>query len=226
MSLAGCAHNLPQTPEPVSVKLIAINDFHGRLTVDPNDTAATVAVKENDAAKRVFAGGAAYLATLVAQLRAQAPHSVFVSAGDNIGAAQSISVLTSEEASIDVLNTMGLELSATGNHEFDAGKDELLRMQYGGCRTNPPPGNQPVWSATRQPLTANLAVPASRIWPLTSLMRQPVKRCSMLPMSKNSARPASDSSASPCRPRRNQHAARRALAFWMKPTPSTGTPQR
>lgn len=140
LSLAGCAHNLPQTPEPVSVKLIAINDFHGRLTVDPNDTAATVAVKENDAAKRVFAGGAAYLATLVAQLRAQAPHSVFVSAGDNIGAAQSISVLTSEEASIDVLNTMGLELSATGNHEFDAGKDELLRMQYGGCRVNPPPG--------------------------------------------------------------------------------------
>ena len=140
LSLAGCAHNLTQPSEPVSVKLIAINDFHGRLTVDPNDKTATVAVKENDDVKRVFAGGAAYLATLVAQLRAQAPHSVVVSAGDNIGAAQPISVLTSEEASIDVLNTMGLDISVTGNHEFDAGKEELLRMQYGGCRVDPPPG--------------------------------------------------------------------------------------
>lgn len=140
LTLAGCANNAPQAPAPVSVKLIAINDFHGRLTVDPNDRNATVDVKEGDAVKRVFAGGAAYLATLVAQLRAQAPHSVFVSAGDNIGAAQPMSVLTSEEASIDVLNTMGLEISATGNHEFDAGKEELLRMQYGGCRADPPPG--------------------------------------------------------------------------------------
>jgi 5'-nucleotidase len=28
---------------------------------------------------------------------------------------------------------MGLEISAVGNHEFDEGKDELLRMQNGGC---------------------------------------------------------------------------------------------
>ena len=28
---------------------------------------------------------------------------------------------------------MGLELSSVGNHEFDEGKDELLRMQNGGC---------------------------------------------------------------------------------------------
>ena len=29
---------------------------------------------------------------------------------------------------------MGLEVSAVGNHEFDKGKAELLRMQGGGCR--------------------------------------------------------------------------------------------
>ena len=28
---------------------------------------------------------------------------------------------------------MGLEITSVGNHEFDEGKDELLRMQNGGC---------------------------------------------------------------------------------------------
>ena len=28
---------------------------------------------------------------------------------------------------------MGLEITAVGNHEFDEGRDELLRMQNGGC---------------------------------------------------------------------------------------------
>ena len=28
---------------------------------------------------------------------------------------------------------MGLDVASVGNHEFDEGKDELLRMQNGGC---------------------------------------------------------------------------------------------
>jgi hypothetical protein len=31
------------------------------------------------------------------------------------------------------VSLMGLDLSSVGNHEFDKGKIELLRMQYGGC---------------------------------------------------------------------------------------------
>ena len=31
------------------------------------------------------------------------------------------------------MNTLGLDLSGVGNHEFDEGVPELLRMQYGGC---------------------------------------------------------------------------------------------
>ena len=31
------------------------------------------------------------------------------------------------------MNKLGLEVSSVGNHEFDEGVDELLRMQYGGC---------------------------------------------------------------------------------------------
>jgi 5'-nucleotidase len=31
------------------------------------------------------------------------------------------------------MNGMGLDLNAVGNHEFDEGEAELLRMQRGGC---------------------------------------------------------------------------------------------
>ncbi|HWO99558.1 MAG TPA: hypothetical protein VNL74_02880 [Methylococcus sp.] len=31
------------------------------------------------------------------------------------------------------MNLLGLDLNAVGNHEFDEGREELLRMQYGGC---------------------------------------------------------------------------------------------
>jgi 5'-nucleotidase len=38
-----------------------------------------------------------------------------------------------DEPTIEALSMMGLALSSVGNHEFDEGKDELLRMQHGGC---------------------------------------------------------------------------------------------
>jgi 5'-nucleotidase len=38
-----------------------------------------------------------------------------------------------DEPTIESLSLMGLALSSVGNHEFDEGKDELLRMQNGGC---------------------------------------------------------------------------------------------
>jgi len=39
------------------------------------------------------------------------------------------------------MNLLGLEINAVGNHEFDEGADELLRMQRGGCR----PGSSHTW---------------------------------------------------------------------------------
>ncbi len=120
--------------QPVSVKLIAINDFHGRLKVDREDRGASVTIKDGATVKNVRVGGAAYLATLVNELKAASPHAIVVAAGDIIGASQPIAGLTSEEGAIDVMNQIGLEVSSVGNHEFDAKKDELLRMQKGGCK--------------------------------------------------------------------------------------------
>ncbi|MGH8516099.1 MAG: metallophosphoesterase, partial [Panacagrimonas sp.] len=82
----------------------------------------------------VDAGGAEYLATHIAELRASNPDRTFVvSAGDLIGASPLISGLFHDEPTIEAMNRIGLDFNAVGNHEFDEGVDELVRMQEGGC---------------------------------------------------------------------------------------------
>ena len=73
------------------------------------------------------------MASFVKQLREGHPNNIFVAAGDLIGASPLLSAMFHDEPTIESLSMMGLELSSVGNHEFDEGKDELLRMQNGGC---------------------------------------------------------------------------------------------
>ncbi|MBL8518435.1 MAG: bifunctional metallophosphatase/5'-nucleotidase [Betaproteobacteria bacterium] len=128
--LAGCAPQLTRT-EPVSLRLIALNDFHGNLKTpgalrlpDP---------KEPGKQQLVVAGGAAHLATAIASLRKDTPNSIVVGAGDLISASPLISSLFNDEPTIEVLDRLGVDISSVGNHEFDRGKTELLRLVNGGC---------------------------------------------------------------------------------------------
>jgi 5'-nucleotidase len=111
-------------PPAVQVQLLGINDFHGHL--EPN-TPGTIRETATSA------GGLEYLATHVRALEAQAEHSMVVSAGDLIGASPLLSALFHDEPTIEGMNLLGLDLNAVGNHEFDEGATELLRMQQGGC---------------------------------------------------------------------------------------------
>jgi 5'-nucleotidase len=70
-------------------------------------------------------------------LRAGAPHSLVISSGDLIGGTPLVSALFLHESTIDVMNRLGVDIAIPGNHEFDAGKDELLRVLGGGCRPRP-----------------------------------------------------------------------------------------
>ena len=79
------------------------------------------------------AGGAEHMATLIKQLRAGQKNTVFVAAGDLIGASPFLSAMFHDEPTIESLSMMGLAISSVGNHEFDEGAAELLRMQNGGC---------------------------------------------------------------------------------------------
>lgn len=121
----------PAADAAISVKIIGLNDFHGNLEAPGGSVVVQDAA--NAAGTRVSAGGAAYLSSLIQALRAKNPNNVVVAAGDMVGASPLVSGAFHEEPTIDVLGQMGLEISSVGNHEFDKGRDELLRLQNGGC---------------------------------------------------------------------------------------------
>ena len=62
-------------------------------------------------------------------MKADNPKTVVVSAGDMIGATPLLSALFHDEPAIETFNEIGLDFNAVGNHEFDEGLAELMRMQ-------------------------------------------------------------------------------------------------
>ncbi|KGN33088.1 endonuclease YhcR [Knoellia flava TL1] len=108
------------------MQILALNDFHGQLR--PPDAASS-----GGRIGATPAGGAEYLAQYVRNLEATNPHSLFVSAGDLIGATPLVSAIFHDEPTIEAMNLMGLDYNGVGNHEFDEGPEELVRMQEGGC---------------------------------------------------------------------------------------------
>ena len=120
----------PASSEPVTLRIIGLNDFHGNLEPlrrpmqVPNDAGET---------QDVPVAGAAYLASAVAKYRAQDENNMVVSAGDMIGASPLASSIFLDEPSVGVMNRIGISFNAVGNHEFDRGWQELLRLQQGGC---------------------------------------------------------------------------------------------
>ena len=115
---------------PFTVKVIGFNDYHGTLE-SPGTFGLTSAVP---AASRPAVGGADFMAAHVASLKKQNALNVVVGAGDSIGASPLISSLFFDEPSVETLNRIGLEFNSVGNHEFDKGSAELLRLQNGGCK--------------------------------------------------------------------------------------------
>ncbi|TYO64251.1 bifunctional metallophosphatase/5'-nucleotidase [Bradyrhizobium hipponense] len=132
LALAAALPAAAQAAAPVELRILAINDFHGNLRPPPGGI--RIGDPEDKARKvMVAAGGAEYMATLVRQLREGRRNTIFVAAGDLIGASPFLSAMFHDEPSIESLSMMGLAISSVGNHEFDEGKAELLRMQNGGC---------------------------------------------------------------------------------------------
>jgi len=119
-----------QSREPIKIKIIGFNDYHGTLQ-SPGTFGVNTVVP---AAQRPAVGGAEYLAAYVARLKAQNVMNVVVGAGDFIGASPLISALFFDEPAVETLNKIGVEFNAVGNHEFDKGSAELKRLQNGGCK--------------------------------------------------------------------------------------------
>jgi 5'-nucleotidase len=114
------------TPEPtekesrrgvVRLRLLGVNDFHGHL--EP---------------PRPGIGGAAWLKSHLD--RATLPgRTIRVHAGDMVGATPLISSWFHDEPTIEAANEIGFDVGTVGNHEFDEGGEELMRLLRGGRRT-------------------------------------------------------------------------------------------
>jgi 5'-nucleotidase len=122
------------THATTTIKIVAFNDFHGQLE-SPGTLRQT---PTSLAATNVAVGGVDWMAGYIANLKSQNPNTVVVSAGDIIGATPLVSALFHDEGTIETMNRLGLDFNSVGNHEFDEGKDELNRMQTGGCHPTDP----------------------------------------------------------------------------------------
>jgi 5'-nucleotidase len=131
LGLVGSAEAKPRSnPNDFQLQVLSFNDFHGHLQ-PPGGRDETLGAALDPSATTV--GGAEYLSSTLKQLRSKARYSETVAAGDLIGGSPFLSGLFHDEPAVESLNAMGLDVSSVGNHEFDEGVTELLRMQRGGC---------------------------------------------------------------------------------------------
>ena len=132
-----------ETPAEMEVQILGTNDFHGRLLANGSEA------------------GAATLAGAVKQLRAENPNTVFAAAGDLIGASTFESFIQKDKPTIDALNEAGLDVSAVGNHEFDAGYDDLINRVMAEGHPEGGAEWQYIGANVKLKATGDPAVPAS-----------------------------------------------------------------
>jgi 5'-nucleotidase len=120
----GGRHHQPRPPKPprtVDLQVLGVNDLHGNL--------------EPTAVGDRAAGGVAWLAGYLRQAEAQDPRGTIVAhAGDTVGASPLISSWFHDEPTIKATNLMRFDVGTVGNHEFDEGGTEMLRLIRGGHR--------------------------------------------------------------------------------------------
>ncbi|MEV5242828.1 bifunctional metallophosphatase/5'-nucleotidase [Streptomyces cinnamoneus] len=117
----------------VDVQLLSFNDLHGNLE-PPQGSSGTVTEDQADGTKKAIpAGGVEFLANSLRTARKGHEYSITAAAGDMIGASPLMTGLFHDEPTIEALNKIKLDATSVGNHEFDEGRAELLRMQRGGC---------------------------------------------------------------------------------------------
>jgi 5'-nucleotidase len=160
----------PAATGSVSVKLLAINDFHGQISAGKKVGTSAV-------------GSAPVLAAyLRSAMKGKEEATVLVEAGDLVGASQASSALLQDEPTLSFFNLFANDkcpvlpppalqiagegrfdalfdpgcnlVGVPGNHEFDEGVDELLRLLGGGNHVNGPFLEDP-WRGARFPLVSS-----------------------------------------------------------------------
>lgn len=114
-------HHHPKPPKTVKLQVLGVNDLHGNL--------------EPTLVSDKPAGGVAYLGSYLAAAKAADPKGTIIAhAGDTVGASPLISSWFHDEPTIEATNLMDFDAGTVGNHEFDEGGTEMLRLIRGGHR--------------------------------------------------------------------------------------------
>ncbi len=114
-------HHRPHQPRTVDLQVLGVNDLHGNL--------------EPTAVSGKPAGGVAFLGSYLAAAKAADPKGTIIAhAGDTVGASPLISSWFHDEPTIEATNLMNFDAGTVGNHEFDEGGTEMLRLIDGGHR--------------------------------------------------------------------------------------------
>ena len=157
------------TAPDVRVRILGVNDFHGQM------------VAGKKLRGRPVGSAAVFAAWLRASMKEHDGPTFLALAGDSVGASPAASALLQDEPTVAFLNLLADDtcsprgrkpcnvIAGLGNHEFDEGADELLRLWHGG-RHAKGPFLQQRWRGARFPLiganvvradTGRTLVPAS-----------------------------------------------------------------
>ena len=93
------------------ISILHVNDLHARLAPDQRGR-----------------GGFAYVASVIARERDSAPASILLDAGDMVQGSP-VSTLFRGTPAYEVANSLGIDVHALGNHEFDYGWEQIREFQ-------------------------------------------------------------------------------------------------
>ena len=136
--------------KPFTVKVLGINDFHGQV-LSMDGKGGMYALSE----------------ALMKEIKTTNEFSFVLHAGDHVGASPAESALLQDEPAIEFLNEMQRYchsatikkcevIGTAGNHEFDEGSEEMMRLLTGGNHADGPFIFDPWQGAEYMTLSANV----------------------------------------------------------------------
>jgi len=134
LALSACALLPHSDPGIVQVQLVALNDFHGNLEASRFSYISGDGTQE----RSMQAGGIDAIGATLQAWRKDDPQLILVGSGDLVGGSPAMSSMWADEPTLGAMDLLGMRVSSVGNHEFDAGRAELLRLQKGGCKSPRP----------------------------------------------------------------------------------------
>ncbi|MGJ9459540.1 5'-nucleotidase C-terminal domain-containing protein [Oceanobacillus sp. CF4.6] len=109
----------------LELQLLSMNDLHGKIDqeymLDP----------DGDGVSDMY-GRMDYTASAIKERELENENTLIVHAGDMIGGSSPVSGLLQDEPAVEIMEEIGFDVGTVGNHEFDEGLPELLRMVDGG----------------------------------------------------------------------------------------------